>query len=479
MAESEFSFPTAPSFTESAFPPPPVRGSKSVDAYLRDVERYLQSQLVGLTEMQATLTEGWVVDGLRVTSITADKVFANSIITETLFLGSSGNGSIALQASPIKIIIKDENGTNRVELGDFGTTNADWGIRVMDSAGILKFQSSIVTFIDGAIITNATIQDAKIVDLNGSKLFDGSVADAKVTSLSASKITVGTLIVDGSPAISVVSSGALVFSSGGDIIMRASGTNFSYIIFQNSSSVQQGALQLTTSGLTLTSSGTVPINIVAGSGQLSLTNTGTIAIGGGSTSLIRIGITNTTDVIIAAGVASSIFPDAGGTRNLGSSTLDWGTIFVGTVSHAGNLTLTTTSSGGITLTPAANLLLDPTGSIVFASNVSMSAHNTITMGSSGARLAGIWSVLVNGSDFCFDDDARLVEGYRVYSWMRPGDAWMFMSPEWEPLMMITKSGDLVMKGNIRGARCVTEGDRAVFPRPDVEKQRAQEAPNES
>lgn len=396
MSESDFQFPTAPSFTESAFPPPPTRGSKDIDTYVKEIEKYLQVQLVGLTEMQASLTEGWIVDGLRVTNLTAANIFANNIITETLYLGSDGNGSITLSSIPIRIIIKDEAGTNRVEIGDFGASNTDWGIKVSDASGTVKFQSTTVTFMDGAIITNATIQDAKIVDLNGTKLVNSTVGNAKISDMSASKINVGTLVVDGSPAITVTSSGALVFSAGGDIIMRATSTNFSYIFFQNSAASTLGTIGLSSNAFTIESATT--LNLRSGSSS---------------------------------------------------------TIFIG--GSTGTTTIGTTSNYRITASGR------------FQSDLNPAIHNNWNLGLSSLRWAQIWGVLINGADYCFEDDARLVEAYRVYSWYQPGDAWMFMSPDWEPLWMIKKNGDMIVKGEVHCNRCAgVKGDR--FPKPDVQKQ---------
>ena len=391
MAESDFTFPTAPSFTESAFPPPPTRGSKSADVYLKEIEKYLQVQLVGLTEMQASLTEGWIVDGLRVANLTAGNIFANNIISETLYIGSSGNGSIELSSIPIKIIVKDEAGTNRVEIGDFGASNTDWGIKVSDASGVVKFQSTTTTFMDGAIITNATIQDAKIVDLNGTKLVNNTVGNTKISDLSASKINVGTLVVDGSTAISVTSSGALVFSAGGDIIMRATNTNFSYIFFQNSASVTQGTIGLKSGIFSLVAVNDLRIQTNA---TLSLISAGGAVTIQGST------------FSIAAGINSSLVPSSHNSRSLGTSSLRW---------------------------------------------------------------SDVWAVLLHGADYCFEDDARIVEAYRVYSWYQPGEAWMFMSPDWEPLWMLKRNGDMIVKGEVHCNRCASaKGER--FPKPDVPKQ---------
>lgn len=343
MAESDFTFTNAPSFTESAFPPPPQRGAKDVDKYLKEIEQYLQVQLVGLTDMQASITEGWIVDVLRVNGLEANTILANSIITNDFFVGSDGSGSIEMSGTTTQIIIKDEAGVNRVIMGDFGASNSDWGIKVIDSAGTVKFQSTSSTFIDGAIITNATIQDAKIVDLNGSKLDNSSVSNTKISDLSASKIDAGTLTVDGNPAISVTGTGNVILNNGADLIFNAASSGeTSYIKFRNSSGTSQGDISWNaTTDLYMLRSLSGDCRVFADGGNLELyadTDVDILGVGG------RIDIESSGGAAFRADTSGNLALTVGGTvcvvtsgailrsngnktSDLGSASLAWDTVY--------------------------------------------------------------------------------------------------------------------------------------------------------
>lgn len=255
------SFPTSPAFNEQFIPAPPSwnKDEMTESDYLEKVNTYLSSQYLGLRNLQNSVASGWLISTLRVLDLDADTITADSIFTQDLYLGGSGNGSIRLGGSDTLIEVVDEAGTTRVAIGDFGTTNDNWGIQVSNAAGTVVFQSTTSTFINGAIITDATITNAKISDVNGSKIDNTSITSGKMNvstlssiaadvgtltagtinatvAINAGAINAGTLTVDGSPAISVTGSGACVFQSGGDIIMKSSGTGDDNLIsMQNSS----------------------------------------------------------------------------------------------------------------------------------------------------------------------------------------------------------------------------------------------------
>lgn len=391
MAESDYSFPTAPSFTESAFPPPPQRGAKTVDKYLKEIEQYLQIQLVGLTEMQASLTEGWIIDVLRVNGLVANSIKANSILTHDFFIGSDGSGSIEMSGSTTQIIIKDEAGTNRVIAGDFGASNDDWGIKVLDSTGTVKFQSTSITFMDGAVITNATIVDAKIVNLNGSKLDNSTVGNTKISDLSASKINAGTLTVTGSPAISVTSSGAVIFSAGGDIIFKATASDGNFISFRTSGNAERGS--------------------------------------------------------IVYSPASNIFSinNANGSEVFLDATFGTGTGRKLTMRSADITTVSSTQGGAVTVD--SNITLNPSSVVVTTQNFRSTADNNDSCGIASFRWSDVRSVLINGADYGMENGVRMTEPDRVYTTADPLDGILFMKPDkWEPFLWFHLDGTIQSGG---------------------------------
>lgn len=160
-----------------------------LEDYLSQIESHLKKVNGTISELGIAVESSHAVDQSRIINLTADNIFANNIITEDLTVGSDGNITLSGLQDRIDIFDNQAVPELRVRIGKLGATATEWGIQVMDSAGAVKFQSSTATFIDGAIITNATIVDAKIVDVDGNKLQNGTVTDAKINDISYSKIT--------------------------------------------------------------------------------------------------------------------------------------------------------------------------------------------------------------------------------------------------------------------------------------------------
>ena len=146
---------------------------KEADFAIENINRHLKAS-AGYNDQQSTqLNSSFLVKGEQVDSLSVDKLLAGIIAVDNIFLGGS---QFELNGLLKKIIIKDEQVTpvTRVEIGSFGA-GAFYGLKVWDASGALKFQVSDTTFIDGAIISNATIIDAAILDVDGNKLFAKSV----------------------------------------------------------------------------------------------------------------------------------------------------------------------------------------------------------------------------------------------------------------------------------------------------------------
>ena len=340
--------------------------------------------------MQSSITQGWIVDGLRVVNLTADNITANTIFTNDFYVGSDGSGSIEMSGTTTQLIIKDEAGTDRVIMGDFGASNTDWGIKVLDSTGTVKFQSTSTTFIDGAIITNATITGGKIANatITGGNIGSNTVANSNIASgLSASKVTTGSLVVNTATgvAIDVTGDSAVLFRGGGDIIMRATATAQNLITFQNSSASNRGFIGYTPSSNTLyLTSNNADITLGANNGDVDIITGGTL----------------------------------------------------------------TAVSSGATVTLGANITLTPTTVTVNAGNLRADTDNTRNLGTAGLRWADVRSVLINGADFCFENGFRLTEPNHIYSDGDPSEGIYFMNDLWQPIALLTRDGHLFLSGSV-------------------------------
>lgn len=303
-------FPDTPAWEDVLLPAPPVlKEGDDRDKFLKQVEKYLHSVFVSFMELNSALESGWLIRNPRVVSLDASKITAGTIFTQDLYIGS--NQGIQLLGSQDLIIVKDKQATpqTRVRIGKLGTASDDWGIEVTDSAGNVRFRAGNTTYINGAIIVDATITN--------SKLADGSVTDPKVASgLSATKITTGTLTVTSSSvAIDVTGSGAVVFRNGGDIIMRATSGDTNFISFQNSSAVtkHQITYQPSWNRLVITSSSGAEIRISDSLDRIDLF-TDFIGLGNGSTAKID---------LLGAKIQSNLMPTVDNGWDIGSNTLRW------------------------------------------------------------------------------------------------------------------------------------------------------------
>ena len=357
--------------------------------YNRDVARYND-------DLYNVLHSGYLVRSFRVENLTADTITSGVIGADQIYLGDE---NFELDGVLQQIRVKDDQPSpvTRVEIGKFGS-GADYGIKVRDSSGTVVFQATSTTFIDGAVINNATITGAKLVNatvgttkledlaVTTGKIASGAVTNAKINDLSATKITVsGTLTVSSATtAIAVTGAGAVVFSGGGDMIMRASGSNFNYITFQNGSSQDRGFLNYngTSNFMNLTSSGGAGIAIDASGssgGDVQLLADGDIFL---SAPDIQIGQSSSQDILMTGRVDTSVFPKTDNLRALGSASLRW---------------------------------------------------------------SDVRSVLINGADFCFENGYRLTEANHVWTEAPPNSV-VLMNQNWKPVAAFDERGNVFIGG---------------------------------
>lgn len=363
-----------------------------LNRYNRDVARYND-------DLYNILHSGYLVRSFRVENLTADTITSGVIGVDQIFLGDE---TFELDGILGQIRVTDDQGSpvTRVEIGKFGS-GSDYGIKVRDASGTVVFQATSSTFIDGAAITNATITGVKLVNatvgttkledlaITTGKLANSAVTNAKVSDLSASKITVsGTLTVTSSQtAIAVTGAGAVVFSGGGDMIMRASGSNFNYITFQNSSSQDRGFLNYNGS--------TNFVNLVASGGA-------GIAIDASGSSGADVQIIADADIVLSA-------PD---------------------------IEIGFTSSQDVIITGRID------------SNILPKTDNARTLGDASHRWSDIRAVLINGADVCFENGFRFTEANHVWE-DAPANSIVLMNDSWKPVAAFDKDGNIFIAGVIQ------------------------------
>ncbi|RJQ39442.1 MAG: hypothetical protein C4555_03250 [Dehalococcoidia bacterium] len=353
--------------------------------FFRDISRYQD-------ELMTALHAGYLIRDFRVENLSADKIIAGTIGVDQIYLFDN---KFELNGALQQIIVKDNQASpvTRVEIGKFGS-GADYGIKIRNSSGTVVFQATSTTFIDGAVITNATISDSKIIGMDGSKLTDGTVTNGKIASLSANKITLsGTLTCTSSTtAINVTSAGVVIFSGGGDMIFKATASDSNFISFRNSGNTEKGSI-----------------------------------IYSPSSDVFSINNANGSDIFIDAQYGS-------GTRNV--------TVRAGS-------TLSLTSISGATITVGSNITLAPSTVVQVNGNMRADTNNTRSLGTSSIKYSDMWTVVDHVGDIEFDNGWRFTEPDKVYDGAKPEDGLLIMNSKWEVMGGFDKYGNLWVKGFVK------------------------------
>ena len=151
------------SFDEVSLPNPPtyVEG-QPIDYVTVKLPTFLKSQYIALLDFISAVQAGFLINSDQVISLDADKITNNTQFTQSLFVGAESK--IKLDGVNNQITITDNQGTpvTRVILGKLSGTANDYGLRVIDASGNIKFQTGSTTYIDGGIVTANTITATQI-----------------------------------------------------------------------------------------------------------------------------------------------------------------------------------------------------------------------------------------------------------------------------------------------------------------------------
>jgi Tfp pilus assembly major pilin PilA len=151
------------SFDEVSLPNPPtyVEG-QPIDYLTVKLPTFFKSQYIALLDFISAVQSGFLINSDQVISLDADKITNNTQFTQSLFVGAESK--IKLDGANNQITITDSQGTpvTRVILGKLSGATNDYGLRVVDASGVIKFQTGSTTFIDGGIVSANTISATQI-----------------------------------------------------------------------------------------------------------------------------------------------------------------------------------------------------------------------------------------------------------------------------------------------------------------------------
>ena len=235
------------SFDDISLPQPPIFVEGQVIEYVTEkVPQYFTSQYLALLDFVSSVQNAFLIDSDQVNSLDADKITNNTQFTQSVFVGAESK--IKLDGVTNQITITDRQGSpvTRVILGKISDATDDYGIRVIDAAGVVKFQSGSTTVMDGGIITANTITATQIdadtitatqiaantitateLAANSVTATEIDVANLSAISADLGTVTAGTLT--GGTIRTSASNPKLQLDSSGVYAYKADGTNTAFI----------------------------------------------------------------------------------------------------------------------------------------------------------------------------------------------------------------------------------------------------------
>ena len=176
-------------FDDITIPQPPVQVDTELIDYVNNkLPQFLNSQYLALLDLVSAIQKAFLIDSSQIVSLDADKITNNTQFTQSVFIGAESK--IKLDGLNNQITIDDAQSSpvTRVILGKLSATSNDYGIKVIDASGAVKFQSGSTTVMDGGIITANTITATQI---NADTITATEIAANTITSteLAADSVT--------------------------------------------------------------------------------------------------------------------------------------------------------------------------------------------------------------------------------------------------------------------------------------------------
>ena len=136
------------SFDEVSLPaPPPYIDGEPIDYVTRKLPTFLKSQYTALLDFISAVQQGFLISSDQIISLDADKITANTQFTQSLFVGAESKIKLDGINNQITITDTQTSPVARIILGKLSGSATDYGIKVIDNAGAIKFQTGATTFI--------------------------------------------------------------------------------------------------------------------------------------------------------------------------------------------------------------------------------------------------------------------------------------------------------------------------------------------
>lgn len=186
------------SFDDVAIPAPPVQIDSDLTDYIDNkLPTFLNAQYLSLLDLVSAIQTAFLITSDQITSVDADKITTNTQFTQNVFIGAESK--IKLDGVNNQITIDDNQGTpvQRVVLGKLSATSNDYGIKIIDASGAVKFNSGSTTTMDGGIINANTITATQIAadTITATQIAAGTITATELAadSVTAAKIDVANL----------------------------------------------------------------------------------------------------------------------------------------------------------------------------------------------------------------------------------------------------------------------------------------------
>ena len=150
-------------FDDIVLPVPPVYVPGEVFDYTTNkLPKYLKSQYTSMLDLISAIQSAFLVSNEQISGLDADKITNDTQFTQSVFVGAESK--IKLDGVNNQITITDNQGSpvTRVILGKLSSATDDYGLKVINDSGDVKFQTGSTRFIDGGIITANTVTATQI-----------------------------------------------------------------------------------------------------------------------------------------------------------------------------------------------------------------------------------------------------------------------------------------------------------------------------
>lgn len=186
------------SFDDITIPQPPVQvDTQLIDYVDNKLPQFLNTQYLALLDLVSSIQNAFLINDEQILDVGADKITNNTQFVNNVFVGAESK--IALNGVANQITIDDAQGTpvTRVILGKLSATSDDYGIKIIDASGAVKFQSGSTTVMDGGIITANTVTATQIAadTITATQIAAGTITATELAadSVTAAKIDVANL----------------------------------------------------------------------------------------------------------------------------------------------------------------------------------------------------------------------------------------------------------------------------------------------